>query len=166
MAMLTANEVMNVYISMQKMLEKIISFRTGSQPVGQDLSQELYFKVINMAREFSTSDDTRNYLIRMAINSAIDYRRVESRRSQLLEGAVALFEGPQSLPEHNTALEEEMVQIENAMNLLPEKSRQVLYLSRIEGMTHEEIAITLGISRSSIEKHIVRALGHCRDSLV
>jgi RNA polymerase sigma-70 factor (ECF subfamily) len=164
--MLTENEVMSVYINTQKILEKIISYRTGSKQVGQDLTQDLYFKVIDMAQKFPTTDDTRNYLIRMAINSSIDYRRVEYRRSEILKGVLAIFETKEYLPEYNTELLEELELIESSMNTLPEKSRTILYLSRIEGLTHKEISEILNVSQSTIEKHIIRALTHCRDNLV
>jgi RNA polymerase sigma-70 factor (ECF subfamily) len=45
-----------------------------------------------------------------------------------------------------------------ALQRLPERSRQVFYLSRFEGLTQREIAVRLRLSRTSVEKHMRRAL--------
>ena len=37
-------------------------------------------------------------------------------------------------------------------NFLPERTRDIFYMSRIEGMTHSEIAEILGISTRAVEK--------------
>jgi RNA polymerase sigma-70 factor (ECF subfamily) len=36
-------------------------------------------------------------------------------------------------------------------------------MNKIEGRSHREIAEQLGVSISMVEKHIIRALIHCRD---
>lgn len=52
--------------------------------------------------------------------------------------------------------------VESALSELPGKAREMLYLSRVAGLTHGEIAERLGVSKSLIEKYIARALAHCR----
>jgi RNA polymerase sigma-70 factor (ECF subfamily) len=47
-----------------------------------------------------------------------------------------------------------------ALLSLPERTRTVFILRRIEGYRHAQIAQHLGISVSAVEKHMVRAIGH------
>jgi DNA-directed RNA polymerase specialized sigma24 family protein len=42
----------------------------------------------------------------------------------------------------------------------------VFILSRLHGMANGEIAARLGISRNMVEKHIIKALIHCRNARV
>ena len=47
-----------------------------------------------------------------------------------------------------------------ALLSLPERTRTVFILRRLEGCRHKEIATRLGISVSAVEKHLVRAIQH------
>ena len=40
------------------------------------------------------------------------------------------------------------------------RTRQVFVLNRVEGLSYDEIATRLGISVSSVQKHLARALQH------
>ena len=157
------NDVVDIFLDLHPMLERIVSYRTGSRQVAQDLTQDIYFRVLNLANEFPTYDDARNYLIRVAINASTDFVRTEKRRQQLLNGTFELFENYMPSPEENLYYGQQVTEIDNALSALPEKCRKVLYMSRVEGMTHAEIADKLGVSRSLIEKYAVKAVIHCRN---
>lgn len=45
----------------------------------------------------------------------------------------------------------------DALEQLPERTRTIFLLHRIEGRKYREIAETIGISQSAVEKHIARA---------
>ncbi|MCA6951095.1 RNA polymerase sigma factor [Pectobacterium polaris] len=157
--------VVDVFIDIQPTLQRIIYHRTGSKYIAQDLTQEMYFRVLSIANEFPSYNDARNYLIRIALNAATDYLRVERRRAQLLDGAAHLFADYSPSEEDRLYHKEQLLVIDSALSGLPEKCRDMLYLSRIEGLTHAEIAERMGVSRSLVEKYIVRALLHCREQM-
>ncbi len=46
------------------------------------------------------------------------------------------------------------------LNKLPTRTRQVFILCRIEGMKHKHVARRLGISVSTVEKHMVKAIAY------
>ncbi len=52
--------------------------------------------------------------------------------------------------------------VEEAVNLLPEKSRQVFKLSRMEGRSNAEIANLLKLSEKTIEYHLTRSIRELR----
>ena len=55
--------------------------------------------------------------------------------------------------------------LDRALRQLPEKPRQALLLSRVEGLTHAAIARRLGVSESMIAKYLAQSLRHCRNYL-
>jgi len=52
-----------------------------------------------------------------------------------------------------------------AVERLPAKCRQALLVQRIDGLSHEEIAATLRVSKSMVEKYIAKAVGALRAAL-
>lgn len=63
-------------------------------------------------------------------------------------------------------LEKELfIQLENTIRQLPEKCRIVYRLSREEGKTNKQIAVTLAISEKTVEAHLTKALKDIRTNL-
>lgn len=158
--------IVDVFLELHPMLLKIVTSHTKSNQVAQDLTQEIYFKVISLTKSFPTHDDARHYLIRIAINISIDHLRTDERRRKLLMGSLEIFENyspAHQRPEEILIVEETLKTMDHVLSELPEKYKQALYLSRVEGLTHLEIAKTMGVSKSSVEKYIIKALSHCQN---
>ncbi|MDH4982422.1 sigma-70 family RNA polymerase sigma factor [Hyphomicrobium sp. D-2] len=51
-----------------------------------------------------------------------------------------------------------------AIEKLPNRCQEVFILSRLHGLPNGEIAMRLGISRNMVEKHIIKALIHCKQA--
>lgn len=63
-------------------------------------------------------------------------------------------------PERVLSGKEELNAATAALLSLPERTRTVFVLRRLEGFRHGDIARHLGISVSAVEKHMVRAIRH------
>jgi RNA polymerase sigma-70 factor (ECF subfamily) len=67
--------------------------------------------------------------------------------------------GPQHADAANgLQLKELQQKIDESCASMPEKCREVFYLSRREHLSYQHIAEQLGISVSTVEKHMVKAL--------
>ena len=51
-----------------------------------------------------------------------------------------------------------------ALLILPERTRAIFVLRRLEGQSYKDIAVQFGISVSAVEKHMVRAVQHLMTS--
>jgi RNA polymerase sigma factor (sigma-70 family) len=67
-----------------------------------------------------------------------------------------------AVPERQLIARQELRRLALAIDELPPRCREVFLLSRFESMANGEIAIRLGISRNMVEKHLIKALLHCR----
>ncbi len=56
-------------------------------------------------------------------------------------------------------------QLQKAMDNLPEKRRQIFVMSRQKGLSNQEIATQLGISVSTVENHMNKALNFLRNTI-
>ncbi|HZR35496.1 MAG TPA: RNA polymerase sigma factor [Nevskia sp.] len=163
--MLGQVDLLGVFVDYQIKLKRLLAGRLKSPQTAEDLTQDLYFKLPRVAEQFPTRDDAQRYLVRMALNAALDHQRVEGRRAELLQGMAEQADSVTASPEHELVSRGEVEQLEHALKELPAKCRDVLYMSRVQGMTHAEIAAELGVSKSLVDKYAVRALVHCREWL-
>lgn len=72
---------------------------------------------------------------------------------------------PAPSPEQRVADGERLAIVERAIAELDPLARKIFVLSRFQGHSHKRIAKDLGISKSWVEKNIIRALAHCKGRL-
>jgi RNA polymerase sigma-70 factor (ECF subfamily) len=61
-------------------------------------------------------------------------------------------------PERVVADRQELSQVAAAIAALPDRCREVFTLRKIHGLSQRQVADTLGIAQSTVEKHMVKAL--------
>jgi RNA polymerase sigma factor (sigma-70 family) len=157
-------QLLDLFIELQPRIRRLIAHRVGPT-VAADLTQEMFLRLSRIGINLPTREDATRYLIRIAINAASDHQRLEGRRNELLSEIPRPCEQLGLDPQLQVLIDETIAQVEAALAELPSKCRDVLWLSRVEGMTHAEIAKTLGVSKSLVEKYIIRSLLHCRTKL-
>lgn len=102
------------------------------------------------------------YLLRSARNLAVDrLRQLRSRGRQ--QNVIYLDEtdAPDEAapgPEATLLNKERLQALQAAVRRLPERRRQVFYLHKVRQLTYSEVAIHLGITVSTVEKHMMKAL--------
>lgn len=162
---LTRSDLDAIFLELRHELERSARRRVSSSDLAADIVQDVYLRWQRVDLEFRNQSDARAYLYRMVANLAIDHRKIEARRAEILASAEPLHSGLAESPESSALASDQARIIEDALKELPKHCRQVLILSRLHGMTHKEIARQLGVSTSLVEKHAVRALLHVRDRL-
>lgn len=60
-------------------------------------------------------------------------------------------------PERRAGIRQQLANALAAVNRLPEKCREVLWLRRVEDLSQRQIADRLGVSEGTVEKHMMRA---------
>jgi RNA polymerase sigma-70 factor (ECF subfamily) len=89
---------------------------------------------------------------------------VQSNRSVSLD---VVQNRPDDLPDAEAVLayRQAVQTLADAINELPPRCRKVFLLNRFDGLNYREIAGRLRISTSMVEKHMMKAIGHCRNRL-
>jgi RNA polymerase sigma-70 factor (ECF subfamily) len=127
------------------------ALRLSNDPhAAEDLTQETFLRAWRWRGRLRDPRATRAWLFRTAANLWRDrLRRGRSpvARAGPLEADAAL--GPARPPERLAAGREELARALAALNGLPPRQREVLYLSACEGLTTAEVAAVLGISAAA-----------------
>jgi RNA polymerase sigma factor (sigma-70 family) len=162
---LSAAQLVDIYLDIRPRLERVIGKRLGSSSLAADLAQEIFLRIPSIKVALHSRADAERYFVRIAMNASLDHVKVEKRRSAILDASGSIFSYAPPTPEAECLARDDIRLVEAALRELPPKCRDVLLLSRIEGLGHDEIAHRLGVSRSLVEKYAVRALLHCRQRL-
>ncbi|ARP94040.1 RNA polymerase sigma factor [Bordetella genomosp. 13] len=100
----------------------------------------------------------RGFLLRMAVNTALNQLRSQSPMVPQSEVDSALeLADPAPGPEQIAAARSEMEELLQAMQRMPQRRRDVLLLVRWEGMPQKEVAERLGVSLRTVELELKRA---------
>jgi RNA polymerase sigma factor (sigma-70 family) len=148
-------------------LLRFLARRTGDVDRAADIAQDTYFKLAAIPSEHQTIENRRAYIYRVAGNLAIDRLRRDGRHAAWLTGDEpdAEIADPAPSPERSAIAADRLRKVEQALEALPPKARLALMLFRVDGLSHAEIAVRLGVSDSMVAKYIGQAVRHCRDRL-
>lgn len=132
-----------VHIHAQGVLNVIFRM-CGDQQIAEDAAQETFIRAWSHLASFRPQGSLRNWLYRIALNTATDMLRREKR---ILPGDVEDFQlrDPQPGPEGRFLEEERTALVQKAIRSLPDASRAVLVLKEYEGLSYHEIADALDI---------------------
>jgi RNA polymerase sigma factor (sigma-70 family) len=142
------------------MLLRFLTRKVGSQEA-QDLAHEV---MLRAGRTEATIDNERAYLFRIATNLVTDHIRAERRRGLLSAAETnALLDVADDTPgpERIAMARSEIELLKTAVAEMPARRAEILRLSRIEGLSHPQIATRLGVSLRTVEAEIRMALDHC-----
>jgi len=133
-----------------------LSRMTGDARLADDLLQEAYYRFLRARVTYETDAHRRNYLFRIATNLVRDERRRPRVASTPIGGDEAVDRAdPRSID--LAAAAARRMDLGRAMTRLKPRERDLLWLAYAQGSSHQEIADTLGLKRSSIKLLLYRA---------
>ncbi|MGH8300051.1 MAG: RNA polymerase sigma factor [Steroidobacteraceae bacterium] len=140
-------------------------FTAGAEDV-EDLVQDAYARICALP-DGQVVDSPRALLFRIARNLAVDRARQKIARAT---DDVADFEplnvsSYEAEPDEQVDLRRRFESFCAAVDRLPPLCRRVFVLRKVYQLSHAEIAQVLGLSHSTIEKHVAKGLLRCRDQL-
>ncbi len=134
-----------------------------------DLTQESFVRVLAAQSAGQAVLDLRALLYRTARNLVIDqHRRAVHRQHEDID---TLGDSDQPLaprhlqPEAILAYEQQARALVAAIESLPPRCREAFVLNRFEGLSHQEVADHMGISKNMVAQHIARGLLTCQACL-
>ncbi len=136
--------------------------RLRNRQEAEDLAHDTFVRVLE-AKSVQV-EQPRAYLHQTARNIAVDAYRREDRREAMELGALDQTP-PSGDPEHFMHAIQLADSIEQALSELPLNCRKIFIWQKIEGLTQQEIAERLGLSKNMVEKYMIRTLRHLRDRL-
>jgi RNA polymerase sigma-70 factor (ECF subfamily) len=139
--------------------------RRVGRDAAPDLVQEIFVRMANRP-EVHNLDNPTAYAWRVARNLLIEQARRNKRRNAIFY-PLDEQRDPGSVPEQTWGIEaDDLLRLLNeTIDRMPEKTRRVFIMKRIEERTQRESGEQLGISVAAVEYHMGRAIALCRRRL-
>ncbi|WP_427970045.1 RNA polymerase sigma factor [Altererythrobacter sp.] len=140
---------------------RFVRGHVGHDEEALDLTQECFVSAFAALKRYDPARPFRRWLLAIAVNKCRDWGRKRAVRrfftfARPLDEASSIAD-PAFNPEEALAAEMGVEQIRAALARLPASLSGPLLLCSIEGMSQEEVAEVLGISRKAVETRIYRA---------
>jgi RNA polymerase sigma-70 factor (ECF subfamily) len=154
----------------QRLFRVIRSYIYSEDDV-QDIMQDAYVKAYTKLYQFNYQSSFSTWLIRIAINEALQEIRKKKRlltnygKTESLENVFQLPDTNNMNPEKQAIKTETKALVEKAVDALPEKYRVVFVLHQIEGLSNPEIAACLKLSDSNVKVRLHRAKNLLKEEL-
>ena len=139
-------------------LVKFADRMLSDRPAAEEVTQEVFLKVISRAHQYDGRAEVSSWLFAIAANACRDRRR-RTRRAPVVP-----LEAIPELPHRGEGIEailgqrEKREAVRRALTSLSEEQREALVLARYHGLPYAEIATVLGISVGAVKTRIFRAV--------
>jgi RNA polymerase sigma factor (sigma-70 family) len=145
------------YADLKRRLVRVL----GNDDLAGDALQDTWLRLRRM-EDAGPILNPRAYLLRMAVNIALNNLRSESRavpRSEV--DALLEIADPTPGPEQTVEARSEMDALLKIMTHMPQRRRDVLLMVRWEGLPQKEVAERLGMTLAAVEHELKRAQDYC-----
>ena len=148
-------------------LLRYLSRKTNDPHAAADLAQESITRVLTIQASGELISNARALLFRIANNLLTDqYRQRHIREHENIDTleqadmpAIPSYQQPEEIMSATQTYQAYSQTIE----ALPPRCREAFILHVLDGLPQADVAEKMGISRSMVEKHIVRAILACRE---
>jgi RNA polymerase sigma-70 factor (ECF subfamily) len=131
----------------------------------EDLTQEAFIKAFQSLQNFNEEFAFSTWLYKIATNNCIDYIRKKKLATFSIDKPIESKDGEYGfeIPDNSFAPDRSLIEgqrtraLEEAVNSLPEKYRQVILMRHTEDKDYQEIADELDLPLGTVKAHIFRA---------
>lgn len=152
----------------QNYYSRVVAFIAGiikKQETAQDLAQDVFVNIWLNRKTLDVSRNLQNYLFVASRHAAINYLKKElSATSEPIENMHTDI-GSDITVEDMLFAKEIRLLIEMVVSEMPAQRQRIYRMSREQGVSNEEIASKLGISKRSVENQISLALKEIRQAV-
>jgi RNA polymerase sigma factor (sigma-70 family) len=152
-----------VFVEHQSALKRFIAkFLARPQDV-EDIAQETYLRAFDAERGGEALRAPKAFLFRVAKNVALNELTRKSRMlTDYIEDSISPdVVGKDDSAEDRVLAQEKLAIFCSAVSTLPMQCRRAFLMRKVYGFSHQEISVRMGISVSTVEKHVASGLLRC-----
>jgi RNA polymerase sigma-70 factor (ECF subfamily) len=138
-------------------LLRYLRFATGNADLADDLTQDVFLRVVRAADGYTPRERERAWLFRIARNLLTDHARRQSARPEGVDVAAEPT---------RPAIQAERLSIREALRRLSDQERHAFLLCEIGGLSYAELADVLDLSVAAVRSLLYRVRMELRASVL
>ncbi len=131
---------------------------SGSAALSEDLTQEVFLRLLRKSETWQRDARFSSWMYRIAHNAFIDHTRKSKWETAMPERIDIAAPAGRQLEQA-----EEHALLRRALMAMPPDKRELLVLSRFQGLRYEQIGEMLGVETNTVKVRVFRALGQLRE---
>ncbi|MCG6187991.1 RNA polymerase sigma factor [Maribellus maritimus] len=124
----------------------------------EELVQNVFIKIWEKRTTLDSTQNLKSFIFKIAVNTIYDLIRRKNIEHAFEDYARLNYETKENNTWHSVIFEEMKQHLHKLVAQLPEQQQKIFQLSKLEGLTNDEIAKTLNLSKRTVENHLYRAL--------
>lgn len=127
----------------------------GSPEDGEDLLQEIFLQAYRKLDTFKGDSALGTWLYRLAMNHCLDYVRSRQAKMSKLTESLDAHTALEPVARRDTPIAR--LDLDRALERLPDGCREAFVLHDVEGLDHKEVAERLGIAEGTSKSQVFKA---------
>lgn len=127
----------------------------GTPEEGEDLLQEIFLQAYRKLDSFKGDSSIGTWLYRLALNHCLDY--VRGRRARMDKVTETLDSETAIEPAARRDTPIARIDLERAIDRLPDGCREAFVLHDVEGFDHKEVGRLLGVAEGTSKSQVFKA---------
>jgi RNA polymerase sigma-70 factor (ECF subfamily) len=138
---------------------------TKSACSAEEIVQDVFVRIWEHRQSLSEVESFKSYLFRAAKNRVIDYVRLRETEERALSRLLAEGNTGPETPDEAFDYKAYYHIIQEAIDQLSPRRQEIFRLSTERGLSHDEIAAELDISKSSVKNQLYKSFDFIREYL-
>jgi RNA polymerase sigma-70 factor (ECF subfamily) len=131
---------------------------TGRQSAAEDLVHEVFLRMIRYRHTYQTGDGFEAWMYRIARNAFTDQVKKHRLETPAEEGQFEVVASNRPSAFDDMAKQQDLTTLYRALRELPEDKRELIVLSRFQGLSYEQIGQILGCETGTVKVRVFRAM--------
>ena len=147
-----------IYERRHKALFRFFFRLIGKQAPAEDLTHEVFLRMIRYRHTYQAGDLFEAWMYRIARNVFTDHTKKHRLEIPANEGQLELVESGRPTPFEAAVKQQDLALLHKALRRLPDDKRELIVLSRFQGLSYEQIGQITGCETGTVKVRVFRAM--------
>lgn len=139
---------------------------SGDRDLSKDLVQDVMIRLWEKRKQINIKGSLKGYLFKACHNQFLQQLRKQKKQPDLLDKIRwdTIYESYFEQKEDDTYLKSTRLKLEELIDKLPPKCKEIFIMNKLERRKYREIALDMGISIKTVENQMSKALRIIREN--